>query len=95
LMNIDPRVVNGVLDELWDLVRWERNEESALADTVALAPSVARHEAIASIEAEPAPDAGGGRPAIRLPIAGDVTCTQCWGFEKSAAGAQGLESWMR
>jgi hypothetical protein len=85
MMNVDPRVVNGVLSELRDLVQWERDKE--LLTTASLGPMtrVARADGIAAVDAGPASgrDSGGDWPAMRLPLRGDVTCKECWGFPQS------------
>jgi hypothetical protein len=85
MMNVDPRVVSGVLDELRDLVQWERDKE--LVATASLAPMtrVARALGIAEVDADPASgrDSGGDWPTMRLPLKGDVTCKECWGSRKA------------
>jgi hypothetical protein len=97
-MNVHPRVVNGVLGELKDLVQLEQNEGSGLAakPTIPQTTSVAQAGGVAATGAGPAPArsfSAGWLPPPSLPITGDVTCTHCWGFEQSLMGAQGLEPW--
>ncbi len=90
MMNVDPRVVSGVLDELRDLVRWERDKDPVM--TASLLPMVrlAQADGITAVDGVPAPAqdsptqvSGSGWPAMRLPITGDVTCKECWGFAQS------------
>jgi hypothetical protein len=94
-MNVDPRVVTGVLGELRDLVRWDRNNEYELAEELAigLMTTATRTDGAGDTEAQRAPRPGGQWPSTSLPITGDITCTRCWGFEKRFVGAQGL-AWM-
>jgi hypothetical protein len=87
-MNVDPYVVNGVLSELRDLVRWERNGESVLAywSPVPRTTSVAQTDVItAKPEPDRTPTLSGQWPAINLPITGDITCRHCWGLKQSLA----------
>ena len=72
MMNVDPRVVNGVLRELRDLVQWERDKEPVT--TASLAPMTRFAHT------------GRGWLAMRLPITGDITCKECWGFAQSLHG---------
>jgi hypothetical protein len=81
-MNVDSRVVSSVLGELQDLVRWDRNNPSELAEELAIGLlTAARADGAGEPEAERAPDRGGQWPATSLPITGDITCARCWGFE--------------
>jgi hypothetical protein len=105
-MDVDPRVVRGVLDELKRLVAPERREEPIVAaKTPVREPIVAAkapvHEPIVppihgKIVSAPAPaqllDATSLPPAT--PIAPDMTCTKCWGLVQSL-GAPGPDPWMR
>lgn len=95
MMDLDPRVVRGVLDELKNLVTPERRDEKSVA-----AKAPAREPAVRPNrdEAAPAP-APAQRPSAGwlLPTnktAPDVTCTDCWGFTQSLAGP-GPDPWMR
>jgi hypothetical protein len=46
---------------------------------------LAQADGITAVDGSPASaqDAGSGWPAMRLPITGDVTCKECWGFAQS------------
>lgn len=95
LMDLDPRVVRGVLDELKSLVAPQRRDEQIVAAKTPLpkpiVPSI--HDKIATTPA-PAqlPSAGWPpRPNISAP---DVTCTKCWGFAQSLDAA-GADPWIR
>jgi len=90
MMNVDPRVVNGVLGELKDLVEWERDKYNEPLMTASLGPMtrVARADGITAVDVGPTSgqDTDSGWQAMRLPIRGDITCKECWGF------AQGVHS---
>jgi hypothetical protein len=94
-MNVDPRVVNGVLGELQDLVRWDRNNEYELAEELAIGvmTTATRADGAGDAEADRAPGRGSQWPSTSLPITGDITCAKCWGFEKRLVDAKGL-AWM-
>ena len=85
MMNVDPRVVDGVLSELRDLVQWERDKEPVM--TASLAPMIrlAQADGITAVDGVPPPGKTplSGWPPMRLPITGDVTCKECWGFAQS------------
>lgn len=85
MMNVDPRVVNGVLDELRDLVQWERDKEPAMTASITPTIRVAQADGNAAVNGGPAFERGAGSEwaAIRLPIAEDITCKNCWGFAQS------------
>jgi hypothetical protein len=90
MMNVDPRVVNGVLSELRDLVQWERDKEPVMTASLPPLIRVAEADGIAAVGGVLPPSrqgTGSGWPAIRLPITGDVTCKQCWGFAQSLHGS--------
>jgi hypothetical protein len=84
MMNVDPRVVDGVLSELRDLVQWERDKEPVMTASLPMI-RLAQADGIAAVDGVPPPrqDTGSGWPALRLPITGDVTCKECWGFGQS------------
>jgi hypothetical protein len=88
MMNVDPRVVNGVLGELRDLVQWERDKEPMMTASLPPLIRVAQADGFTATDARPASrqDTDSGWPAIRLPITGDVTCKECWGFAQSLNG---------
>jgi hypothetical protein len=105
-MDVDPRVVRGVLDELKRLVAPERREEPVVAakapvhEPIVAAKAPAQEPIVPPIHGKivsaPAPaqllDATSLPPATS--IAPDMTCTKCWGLEQSL-GAAGLDPWMR
>jgi hypothetical protein len=92
LMDIDPRVVRGVLDELKSLVAPERRNEQIVAAHVPVPKPIVPRIVDETVTA-PA-------PAQRLsagwlpPTTPDVTCTKCWGFAQSLSEA-GSDPWMR
>jgi hypothetical protein len=105
LMDLDPRVVKGVLDELKRLVAPEnRDEQLAAANRPAPASIVPRIESQTTITpAPPIEDKVLTVPAQRLSagwlpptniITPDVTCRKCWGFVQSL-GVAGTDPWMQ
>jgi hypothetical protein len=105
LMDLDPRVVKGVLDELKRLVAPEnRDEQLVAANRPAPASIVPRIESQTTIA--PAPPIEGKdvtAPAQRLSagwlpptnvITPDVTCGKCWGFVQNL-GVAGTDPWMQ
>ena len=85
MMNFDPRVVDGVLSELRDLVQWERDKEPMMTASLPMI-RLAQADGIAAVDGGPVSgqDTATRRwPPIRLPITGDVTCKECWGFAQS------------
>ena len=104
LMDLDPRVVKGVLDELKRLVSPEnRDEQLVAANRPAPASIVPRIESQTTIApAPPIEDKVLTAPAQRLSagwlppinvITPDVTCRKCWGFVQSL-GVAGTDPWM-
>jgi hypothetical protein len=89
-MDVDARVVNGVLGELKDLVSLEKNDGLLLAKPAAPQTSVAQADGAAATDPTPAQRTSNGWLPTSLPITQDVTCTHCWGFEVSMTGAEGL-----
>jgi len=89
-MDVDARVVNGVLGELKDLVQLEKNDGLLLAKPAAAPASVAQADGAAATELGPAQRTSNGWLPTSLPITQDVTCTHCWGFEVSMTGTEGL-----
>jgi hypothetical protein len=95
LMDVDPRVVRGVLDELRNLVAPERREKQTVAANVPVpkrsVPQI--NNEIATRPAPPQLPSTGWLPPINV-ITPDVTCTNCWGFAQSLGGA-GADPWIR
>jgi hypothetical protein len=104
LMDVDPRVTRGVLDELKRLVAPERLDErivaakrpppkrmvSRLESKVAMAPASPIKDKVMTAPAQPV-SAGQLPPAIITP---DATCKSCWGFAQSLS-APGSDPWMQ
>jgi hypothetical protein len=103
LMDVDPRVVSGVLDELKRLVAPERRDEQIAAakrpaperiasrpgSKIATAPAPIKDKIIAA----PAQPVSAG-PLPSADITPDATCKSCWGFAQSLS-APGSDPWMR
>ena len=95
LMDLDPRVVRGVLDELRSLVAPERRDEQIVAANAPVPKPVVPPMSDKIVTA-PAPAqrlSAGWLPPTNI-ITPDVTCTNCWGFAQSL-GAAGPDPWMR
>jgi hypothetical protein len=102
LMDLDPRVVRGVLDELKRLAGPEGPGEQIAANgagpvvrrlegKIATAPAPATDDkAVTSPPQQPSP---GWLPPTNV-ITPDVTCTNCWGFVQSL-GAAATDPWMQ
>jgi hypothetical protein len=91
-MDVDPYVVNGVLDELKTLLELEKIEAAAAAARAAQpVAALAQNDGALA----PAPTPVRGVPLGWLPPTGtltpDVTCFECWGFEISLSGPPGFE----
>jgi hypothetical protein len=85
-MNIDPRVVTGVLQELKDLATWERGKDTIMTASLGPMTRMAQADAATASDAASDPEPPMGWPAMRLPIKGDITCRQCWGLTQNLAG---------
>jgi hypothetical protein len=99
LMDIDPRVMSGVFDELKNLVTPNRRDEPiVVANTPLPRPKPVASPINDKIVTAPAPAPAQWLSAGWLPPTNittrDVTCTNCWGFEQSL-GAAGLDPWMQ
>jgi hypothetical protein len=96
-MDVDPRVVRGVIDELQRLVAPERRDEQIVAAKGPVREPVAS-PAHGKIVRAPAPAPAQLLSATAPPPANslvpDVTCTKCWGLVQSL-GAAGPDPWMR
>jgi hypothetical protein len=94
-MDVDPRVVRGVLGELERLVVPQRRDEQVVAAKAPVREPIAPpvHGKVVSVPA-PAqlPSATSLPPANSM--APDVTCTKCWGLVQSP-GPAGPDPWMR
>jgi hypothetical protein len=95
LMDLDPRVVRGVLDELQRLVTPERrDEQTVVANAPVPAPIVpSTKESTATVPTSTQPVSTGWSLPINT-ITPDVTCTICWGFEQSLGEGE-PDTWMR
>jgi hypothetical protein len=92
LMDLDPRVVRGVLAELKSLVAPDRREEqTVVADVPMPVPKPIAPPTDDKIA--PAQPGTGWLPPTNV-ITPDVTCTNCWGFTQSW-GAAKADPWMQ
>jgi hypothetical protein len=105
LMDVDPRVVRGVLDELKRLVAPERRDEQIVVAKRPAPEPIARRieQKIATVPAPPVEDKVMAAPAQLVSAGGllptnivtpDVTCQSCWGFAQSLS-SPGSDLWMR
>ena len=87
LMDVDPRVVTGVLAELKSLVAPARHDEQIVAAKAPVPEPIPRpiHRETATAPAR--------QPPTDLALS-DVTCTNCWGFVQSL-GAAASDPWMQ
>jgi hypothetical protein len=95
LMDLDPRVVSGVLGELKSLVAPARRDEQVVAANAPVPEPIAAPIDNKVVTA-PAPAqrvSAGWLPPTNI-ITPDVTCTNCWGFTQSLSGAW-PDAWMR
>jgi hypothetical protein len=94
LMDIDPRVVRGVLGELRSLVAPGRREEPIVAVKTHLPkPTVPPiHDETVAAPAPAQPLSASWLPPTNS-IMPDVTCSKCWGFAQSL-GAAGPDPWV-
>jgi hypothetical protein len=93
MMDLDPRVVSGVLGELKSLVAPARRDEQVVAAN-APAPERIVTPIDNKIVTAPAPAqrlSAGWLPRTNT-VTPDVTCTNCWGFTQSL-GAERPDSW--
>jgi hypothetical protein len=93
LMDVDPRVVRGVLDELKSLVAPERRDEQIVAANAPVPEPVVPRMGDEIVTAPAQRPSAGWLPPTNI-ITPDVTCTKCWGFVQSL-GAAGPDPWMR
>jgi hypothetical protein len=103
MMDVDPRVVTGVLGELKSLVAPERRDEIVVAKSAVPKPTLPKpaspkpigpqmnHE-IAEVSAFTQQLSGGWLLPTNV-ITPDVTCTNCWGFTQNLDAAT-LDPWM-
>jgi hypothetical protein len=93
LMDIDPRVVSGVLDELKSLVTPRTPDEQIVVANAPVPEPIAAPVRDKIVTArEPAQRLSAGWLPPTDSIAPDVTCTNCWGFTQSL-GAAGRDPW--
>jgi hypothetical protein len=94
LMDLDPRVATGVLDELKSLVAPERRDQQiAAANTPVPRPMPLRSRHRLEEHASAQELNAAVRPPTNI-IPPDVTCTDCWGFVQNL-GPAGPDPWMR
>jgi hypothetical protein len=105
LMDLDPRVVRGVLDELKRLAAPENRDEQVVAAgrpaPVSIVPRIESRTTITPIPpiegkilTAPAQRLSAGWLPPTNVITPDVTCTECWGFVQSL-GAAGADPWIQ
>lgn len=83
LIDIDPRVVRSVLEELQELTQLEKNGSDLAAGlTDPQADGMNGADVTGAVPASPWIASGRWLPSI-FPIRQDVTCTQCWGFRET------------
>jgi hypothetical protein len=92
-MDVDPRVVRGVLNELKRLVAPERRDEQIVAAKAPVRQPTVPPVPGKSVTAPAKLLSAASRPPANS-IAPDVTCTKCWGLVQSL-GAAGPDPWMR
>ncbi len=94
MMDVDPRVARGVLDELKSLVTPKRRDEQIVAAHVPVPkPAVAPIGDKITSAATPAQQASAGWLPPTDITTPDVTCTNCWGFVQSL-GVAGPDPWI-
>jgi hypothetical protein len=95
LMDIDPRVMRGVLDELKRLVASERRDERIVTANAPVPTPIARpiHDKIVAAPVPAQELSAASQPPTNVATP-DVTCTNCWGFVQSL-GVAGPDPWMQ
>jgi hypothetical protein len=94
LMDLDARVVRGVLDELRRLLAPRRDEPVVAANVPMPAPRPAGVPGDERIEPAAVEQVSAGwLPPVNV-ITPDVTCTACWGFTQSLGTAE-ADPWMQ
>jgi hypothetical protein len=93
MMDVDPRVVSGVLDELKSLVTPKRRDEQAVAANAVPKRAVAPIGSKITAALAPAQQPSAGWLPPTDTITPDVTCTHCWGFVQSLEAAA-PDPWM-
>jgi hypothetical protein len=87
LMDVDPRVVKPVLDELYDLARLEKSDRTDLASRTSNQQTIrvaSADDGILTGSTRTPTAVGGGQWVPHMfPISQDVTCTRCWGFRET------------
>lgn len=87
LMDVDPRVVKPVLDELYDLAQLEKSDRTDLASRTNNQQTIRVASADDGIltGSTRTPTLGGGGQWVpyMFPISEDVTCARCWGFQET------------
>jgi hypothetical protein len=88
LMDVDPRVVRGVLDELKSLIAPERRDEQIVAANAPMPEPIVTPigDGIVPAPVPPQRLSAGWLPPTNV-ITPDVTCTKCWGFVQSLGAA--------
>jgi hypothetical protein len=97
MMDLDPRVVTGVLDELKSLVAPKRRDETPVMANVPVPvprPNVfpVNNFPISDKTVTAAAPSAGWLPPVNV-ITPDVTCANCWGFTPNLGAAED-DPWM-
>ena len=87
LMDVDPRVVKPVLDELYDLAQLEKSDRTDLASRTnnqqTIRVASADDGILTGSTRTPTAVGGGQWVPYMFPISEDVTCARCWGFRET------------
>ena len=86
-MDVDPRVVKPVLDELYDLAQLEKSNQTDLASRTSNQQTIRIASAddgiLTGSTRTPTAVGGGQWVPYMFPISEDVTCARCWGFRET------------
>ena len=87
LMDVDPRVVKPVLDELYELARLEKSNQTDLDSRTSNQQTIRVASAddgiLTGSPRTPTAVGGGQWVPYMFPISEDVTCARCWGFQET------------
>ena len=86
LMDVDPRVVKPVLDELQDLAQLEKSDRTKAASRTSdqtIRVASADDGILTGSTRTPTSVRGGQWVPYMFPISEDVTCARCWGFRET------------
>ena len=87
LMDVDPRVVKPVLDELYDLAQLDKSDRTEAAsrtsDQQTIRVASADDGILTGSTRTPTLGGGGQWVPYMFPVSEDVTCARCWGFQET------------